>query len=67
MFENTLDALSLEYKLEEGCAFGYLRVSDIVNNTFLFSKIDVFSGSFQKEATDFLGVNVGSFGDYVAD
>ena len=63
MYENTLDALPLECKLKDGCAFGYLNVTDIVNNTLFLSERSVLRRRFEKEATDFLGVNVSPFGD----
>ncbi len=31
MFDNPLDTVSLEYQPQEGGAFGYLSVSDVVN------------------------------------
>ncbi len=32
MFDNALDAVRLEYQPQEGGAFGYLSVSDVVNS-----------------------------------
>ena len=36
------DALSLEYKLQYGCATGNLRLSDVVNDPTRLGKVRVF-------------------------
>ena len=48
------DALSLEYKLKEGCAIGNLDLSNIVNNPFAAGVLWVFGDSLQEQLTRFV-------------
>ena len=53
------DALSLEYKLDDGCATGYLDLSDVVNNAALQRIGGVFSGRLEEQRGDLLLVREG--------
>ena len=61
MFRN--DALSLEYKLKEGCAIGDFDVADAVNNPVGQGIVRIFGGRLQKEGVDFIGLEPGSLAE----
>ena len=42
------DALPLEYKLKEGCAFRYLNPADVMNKFVFLSEGDILGDSFKK-------------------
>ncbi len=61
IFKN--DALSLEYKLKEGCAIGDFDVADAVNNPVAQGIVWIFGDRLQEERFDFIGFEPGSLAE----
>ncbi len=49
------DGLSLEYKLNDGCAIGNLCLSDIVDNPMLLRVCGIAGSGFEEQLFDFVG------------
>ncbi len=61
------DALSLEYKLKEGCAIGNFNVSDAVNNPFGLGIVWISGYGLQKEIIGFFDLDASTFGENGGD
>ena len=62
-----LDALSLEYKLEEGCAVRDLDISDVVNNPVGAGVCSIFSLRFKEQPSDLPLSEASPSGDNITD
>jgi len=53
MFLPENDALSLEYKLHYGCATGYLRLADIVDDSAVLRELGILCSTLEEQLFDF--------------
>ena len=61
------DALSLEYKLKEGCALGHLDLADITNNPLAAGVLWVFGDSLQEQLVRFVRRECGALTEDLGD
>ncbi len=53
------DALPLEYKLQEGCAFRYLDLSDFVDKPTILRLFRPYEVGLEEQPVRFLRANIG--------